>query len=137
MAYVASVLAPHHIGLGISINSACENKDYVGGSDPTCCPAYRDVRACPFNHSLLGCQSTCIRLKQGVAQVPWAAVLTDMGTYQGPGSSPVGWMKNGTQGSCPYSPSNDPTVIQHCGYEGNVMNSTCAGRPPCARSPHT
>ena len=96
MAHVASVLAPHNIGLGISINSGCENKGYVDGSDPTCCPAYRDV--------------------------PWAAVLTDMGTYGGPGDAPVGWMKNGTKGSCPPNPTNAPAVISHCGFEGNVMN---------------
>ena len=41
--------------LGISINSACERESYASGAGPSCCPAYRDT--------------------------PWAAVLTDMGTY--------------------------------------------------------
>ena len=96
MAHVAAVLRPHGVGLGISINSGCENQAYAAGADPTCCPAYRDT--------------------------PWAAVLTDMGTYNGPAADPVAWYKNGTRGSCPPSPTNDPAVISYCGYEGKLMN---------------
>jgi hypothetical protein len=55
MALVAETLRPHGVGLGISINSRCEAG--VGShSDPSCNPAYRNM--------------------------PWAAVLTDMGTYE-------------------------------------------------------
>merc|ERR1712194_635529 len=43
MSYVAEVLRPHGIGLGLSINSAVEKKRYVDGVDPTGCPAYRNV----------------------------------------------------------------------------------------------
>ena len=41
MTYIAGVIKPHGIGLGISIDSGCENKvkDYASGSDPTCCHA--------------------------------------------------------------------------------------------------
>ena len=104
MAYIAGVLRPHGIGLGISIDNGCENEAYVGGADPTCCPAYRNV--------------------------PWAAVLTDMGTYSpgqlrtvgGTGKDGMGWSKNGSRGSCDANTVNDPAVIQYCGFAGNVMN---------------
>ena len=56
MAHIASVLRPHGIGLGLSINSVCESRSLAVSSDPTCAPAYRDT--------------------------PWAAVLTDMGTCE-------------------------------------------------------
>ena len=49
------VMDPPRARLGISINSACERESYASGAGPSCCPAYRDT--------------------------PWAAVLTDMGTY--------------------------------------------------------
>jgi hypothetical protein len=82
MSYIAGVLRPHGIGLGISINSGCERAAYVDGAAPSCCPAYRNV--------------------------PWAAVLTDMGTYSpgqlrtvgGTGNDNMGWSKNGTRVGC-------------------------------------
>ena len=61
MAHIASVLQPHGVGLGNSVDSGCFAYDELtktrcspdgGHSDPCCCPASRDV--------------------------PWADVLTDM-----------------------------------------------------------
>ena len=63
MAYVAGVLRPHNIGLGLSINSDCEAGS-GSSSDPSCDPAYHDT--------------------------PWAAILTDMGTYE-IGDEPADW----------------------------------------------
>ena len=72
---------------------------------------------------------------------PWAAVLTDMGSYNpwtscklqsnsqcGPEGnvSRLAWEKNGTRGYC--GPSvygtgrNDPNIIKYCGFEGQTMN---------------
>ena len=70
MAHIASVLRPHGIGLGLSINSVCESRSLAVSSDPTCAPAYRDT--------------------------PWAAVLTDMGTCESADSA-VGFVKPHTK----------------------------------------
>ena len=94
MTYVAGVLRPHDIGLGLSINSNCEAGPY-SSSDPSCDPAYRDT--------------------------PWAAVLTDMGTYE-IGAEPAAWARNGTRGSCPPVAVPDPEVMPYCGFEGQVLN---------------
>eukprot|EP01051_Picozoa_sp_SAG22_P018417 SAG22_NODE_3095_length_1946_cov_1.397401_2_plen_223_part_00 len=111
MSHIASVLRPHNIGLGLSINSICESKSLAVSSDPTCAPAYRNT--------------------------PWAAVLTDMGTYVNlsPNQPHGGWphkpgdptdnMSYTTDmSSCPQwrPPGNDPAVMQYCGFEGRVMN---------------
>ena len=99
MAHIASVLKPHGVGLGNSIESTCHDYDACNNdehpADPCCCPAYRNV--------------------------PWADVLTDMGTYS-IGDAEPSWSKNGTSGSCPNDPTNDPNVIQYCGFEGGIMN---------------
>ena len=39
MAHIASVLSPHGIGLGLSINSVCESESLAINADPTCAPA--------------------------------------------------------------------------------------------------
>ncbi len=120
MAHVASVLAPHKLGLGNSISSACEANFGLNGA-PFCAPAYRNE--------------------------PWASVLTDMGTYspvtgcgcKGKGcpsydpqfnsncseeeyGGSLSWERNGTRGSCRSDTGNDPTVVQYCGFEGQIMN---------------
>lgn len=111
MSHIAAVLKPHSIGLGLSINSVCESESLAVSSDPTCAPAYRDT--------------------------PWAAVLTDMGTYDtltpGSGQWPfypgkgnvvnMSWTKD--LSGCPQwndSRTNDPAVMQYCGFEGRVLN---------------
>ena len=110
MAHIAAVLKPHGIGIGNTIASdaesldACARPGFPGGPGaPDWCPAYRNV--------------------------PWADVLTDMSTYSLDDGSGDGtdvalkWLKNGTRGSCPYDPNNDPLVIQYCGgVESRVMN---------------
>jgi hypothetical protein len=110
MTHIAAVLRPHGIGIGNSIASdaesldACARPGFPGGPGaPDWCPAYRNV--------------------------PWADVLTDMSTYglddgSGDGTDvTLPWAKNGTRGSCPYDPNNDPSVIQYCGgVESRVMN---------------
>ena len=92
MSYVASVLRPHGVGLGISINSGCERESYASGAGPSCCPAYRNT--------------------------PWAAVLTDMGTYS-MSSTSEHCLKSGPvtecNKHCKNDTLNDPAVIQYCG----------------------
>jgi hypothetical protein len=117
MAHVASVLRQHGLGLGNSISSSCEQKNGLDGA-PFCSPAYRNE--------------------------PWAAFLTDMGTYSpvtGCGchgcpydpqfnsncsvseyGGSLAWELNGTRGSCRADPGNDPKVLRYCGFEGQVMN---------------
>ena len=51
---------------------------------------------------------------------PWAAVLTDMGTYSVGANSSHGKLSDGT---CKTDPTNDPKVIQYCGNEGYVLNT--------------
>ena len=91
MAHIASVLSPHGIGLGNGIVANCNGPDTctpgLGASDPCCCPAYRDV--------------------------PWADVLTDMGSYSILSNEPS-WSK------CP--PDAGPSVTPYCGWEGGIMN---------------
>ena len=117
MTYVAGVLRPHGFGLGISINSDCNGATASadGGSmDPSCDPVYRSV--------------------------PWASVLSDMGTYR-IGDLNATWFRNGTRGTCPatctevhhkpHTPipthwecknKHDPKLMPYCGYEGRVLN---------------
>ena len=95
MAHIAAVLSPHGVGLGNGIVANCEGPDLCapnggGISDPCCCPAYRDV--------------------------PWADVLTDMGSYSIL-SNPASWSK------CPpdATRAEDP-VTPYCGWEGGILN---------------
>eukprot|EP01046_Picozoa_sp_COSAG06_P000633 COSAG06_NODE_18_length_34640_cov_31.179989_9_plen_398_part_00 len=91
MAFIAETLRPHGIGLGISINSNCEAGP-GSSSDPSCNPAYRNT--------------------------PWAAILTDMGTYEIGDQQPT-WSRRGPGNSTcppPYdSRATDPSVLQYCG----------------------
>ena len=100
MSFVAEKLKPHGIGLGISINSACERAAYASGAGPSCCPAYRNV--------------------------PWAAVLTDMGTYRPGAGASEHCRRDGPPSACnakcKNDSTNDPSIIQYCGFEGNVLN---------------
>ena len=110
MSYVAEVLRPHGLGLGLSINSDCNAASAApSGMDPSCDPDFRDT--------------------------PWASMLSDMGTYS-IGDLNATWAKNGTQGTCPATcikehrhkndwvcnNKHDPAVMPYCGYEGRVLN---------------
>ena len=57
--------------------------------------------------------------------MPWAAVLTDMGTYEIGDQQPT-WTRRGPGNSTCPPPYNfnlaDPSVIQYCGYEGLTLN---------------
>lgn len=95
MAHIASVLSPHEVGLGNGIVANCEGPDLCasdggGISDPCCCPAYRDM--------------------------PWADVLTDMGSYSILSNAPS-WSKCDTDAT----PAALP-ITQYCGWEGGIMN---------------
>jgi hypothetical protein len=115
MTYVAGVLRPHGLGLGISINSDCNaaNASADGGSmDPSCDPVYRNT--------------------------PWASILSDMGTYI-IGDLNATWAKNGTRGTWYDQPVS--LVARACPFrpafaDMHVLLHALAARPPASQPGH-